>query len=328
MTHSATASSHPRQPEPTARPHRSGSTTPRSSTTRAASPSSRAWTAIPSHETIERALTRAREPRAPRRRRRRPAHRRRRRDAAAAAGRVLPRRDRARSCRPPGAYGVASASCRATTRRAGPSSSSSSRRAVEEEGQRVDLLARRAGRARARSATTAREAAPRRPAAPRRRLGRARGRPRRLRAQALRDPPRRRDRAPGPTLVIPSFSARTIVYKGMLMAPQLARLLPRPARRADEERARARPLALLDQHLPELGARAPVPDDRPQRRDQHRARQRQLDARARVAARLRALRRRPRARCCRSSAPAARTRRTSTTCSSCSCSRAARCRTR
>ena len=44
--------------------------------------------------------------------------------------------------------------------------------------------------------------------------------------------------AAGPDLVIPSFSARTIVYKGMLMAPQLAPLLPRPARRADEERAR------------------------------------------------------------------------------------------
>ena len=33
-------------------------------------------------------------------------------------------------------------------------------------------------------------------------------------------------------LAIPSFSSRTIVYKGMLTAPQLAALLPRPARRA------------------------------------------------------------------------------------------------
>ena len=86
--------------------------------------------------------------------------------------------------------------------------------------------------------------------------------------------------------MIPSFSSRTIVYKGMLTGAAAARLLPGPARPADEDRARARPLALLDEHVPELGARAPVPDDRPQRRDQHAARQRQLDARARVAARL------------------------------------------
>ncbi len=34
------------------------------------------------------------------------------------------------------------------------------------------------------------------------------------------------ENAAGPELVIPSFSARTIVYKGMLMAPQLARCYP------------------------------------------------------------------------------------------------------
>ena len=39
--------------------------------------------------------------------------------------------------------------------------------------------------------------------------------------------------AAGPDLVIPSFSSRTIVYKGMLTAPAAARLLPRPAGRAD-----------------------------------------------------------------------------------------------
>ena len=61
--------------------------------------------------------------------------------------------------------------------------------------------------------------------------------------------------------------------------------------------ARARPLALLDQHLPELGAGPPVPHDRPQRRDQHGARQRQLDARPRGAAAQRAVRRRPRQVC-------------------------------
>ena len=34
------------------------------------------------------------------------------------------------------------------------------------------------------------------------------------------------ERAAGPELVIPSFSARTLVYKGMLSAPQLARYFP------------------------------------------------------------------------------------------------------
>ena len=80
----------------------------------------------------------------------------------------------------------------------------------------------------------------------------------------------------------------------MLTAPQLERLLPRSRRPAARDRARARALPLLDEHLPELGARASVPLRRAQRRDQHAARQRQLDARARVAARIGALRRRPR----------------------------------
>ena len=92
------------------------------------------------------------------------------------------------------------------------------------------------------------------------------------------------EKGAGADIAIPSFSSRTLVYKGMLTSPQLRTLLPGPARRAHRQRARAGPLALLDQHLPELGARAPVPLHRPQRRDQHAARQRQLDARARVPA--------------------------------------------
>ena len=71
------------------------------------------------------------------------------------------------------------------------------------------------------------------------------------------------------------------------------RLLPRPAGRARQERAGARALALLDQHLPQLGARPPLPGDLPQRRDQHPDGQRQLDARARERAAQRAVRRRP-----------------------------------
>ena len=99
--------------------------------------------------------------------------------------------------------------------------------------------------------------------------------------------------AAGPELVIPSFSQPHRRLQGDADRAAAARLLPRPAGHADQVGARARPLALLHQHLPELGAGAPVPDDRPQRRDQHAARQRQLDARARVPARLRAVRRRP-----------------------------------
>ena len=132
----------------------------------------------------------------------------------------------------------------------------------------------------------------------------------------------------GRDAIVPSFSSRTIVYKGMLTAPQLRGYYPDLAGRAHGDGARPRPLALLDEHVPELGARASVPDDRPQRRDQHRARERQLDARPRVAARLRALRRRPPQGAARSSSRADPTRRRSTTCSSCSSSAAARCRTR
>ena len=100
--------------------------------------------------------------------------------------------------------------------------------------------------------------------------------------------------AAGPDLALPSFSSRTLVYKGMLTAPQLPGYFPDLRDERMEARARARPLALLDEHVPELGARPPLSDDRAQRRDQHAARQRQLDARARVAARLAVVRRRPR----------------------------------
>ena len=54
-------------------------------------------------------------------------------------------------------------------------------------------------------------------------------------------------------------------------------LLPRPARPGLRERARAGAPALLHQHLPDLVAGASLPHDRPQRRDQHAARQHQLD---------------------------------------------------
>ncbi len=85
------------------------------------------------------------------------------------------------------------------------------------------------------------------------------------------------------TSTSPSLSYRTIVYKGMLNADQLAAFYPDLARRGARRGARDGPLALLDQHLPELVARPPVPLHLAQRRDQHAARQHQLDAGARSA---------------------------------------------
>ena len=150
---------------------------------------------------------------------------------------------------------------------------------------------------------------------------------RRVRAQALRDPARRRARGrAGPRRAEPLVAHARL--QGDADRAAARALLPRSRRPARRDGARARPLPLLDEHVPELGARAPVPLRRAQRRDQHAARQRQLDARARVAARVGALRRRPREGAAGDPARRLRHRRRSTTCSSCSCSPAARCRTR
>ena len=76
------------------------------------------------------------------------------------------------------------------------------------------------------------------------------------------------------------FSTRTVVYKGLLLAHQVGSFyedLRDPLTRVG---AGAGAPALLDQHLPVLEAGAPLSLHRPQRRDQHRARQRQLDERA------------------------------------------------
>ena len=73
------------------------------------------------------------------------------------------------------------------------------------------------------------------------------------------------------------MSCRTIIYKGMFLADQLGTYYPDLHEPGFRERARAGAPALLHQHLPDLVAGAPLPDDRAQRRDQHAARQRQLD---------------------------------------------------
>ena len=91
---------------------------------------------------------------------------------------------------------------------------------------------------------------------------------------------------------VPSLSGRTIVYKGLLLAPQIANFYPELSDPEVVQRAVPGAPALLDQHVSHLAAGAPVPLHRPQRRDQHPARQRELDARAPVGAGVAAVRRR------------------------------------
>ena len=124
-----------------------------------------------------------------------------------------------------------------------------------------------------------------------------RRRRRRLRAQALRRPQavRGRDRegrARRPQVLL--------LLEPLLPDPRLQgdaharagrRLLRRrPGGRAARQRPLHVPLAVQHQHLPELGAGPPLPDDRPQRRDQHPPRQHQLDAGPRGPLRLRPVR--------------------------------------
>ena len=74
-----------------------------------------------------------------------------------------------------------------------------------------------------------------------------------------------------------SLSCRTVVYKGMFLADQLGKYYP-DLHEADFESA----LALVHQRFstntfPTWSLAHPVSDDRPQWRNQHAARQRQLD---------------------------------------------------
>ena len=59
---------------------------------------------------------------------------------------------------------------------------------------------------------------------------------------------------------VPSLSSRTIVYKGMLNArPDRTQFYPDLCDPRGRVGAGPGPLALLDQHLPELGPRASLP---------------------------------------------------------------------
>ena len=124
----------------------------------------------------------------------------------------------------------------------------------------------------------------------------------------------------------PSLSARTLVYKGMLISHQVGDFFVDLADERVEIVPRPRPLPVLHQHVPVVAARPPVPTGRPQRRDQHRDGQRELDAGPRGAARERP-HRRPRASVPRSAPRAAPTPPASTRCSSCSTWAATRSRT-
>ena len=91
---------------------------------------------------------------------------------------------------------------------------------------------------------------------------------------------------------IPSLSSKTLIYKGMLTADQIQPTFPGSDRSRRRVGARARPPALQHEHVPVVAAGAPVSLHRAQRRDQHAARQHQLDAGARRPAPVRRVRRR------------------------------------
>ena len=133
---------------------------------------------------------------------------------------------------------------------------------------------------------------------------------RRLRAQALRHPQAVRDGDRGLGARRPQV---LLLLQPLVPDPRLQgdahpragrRLLRRrPGRPAAGQRPLHVPLAVQHQHLPELGAGPPLPDDLAQRRDQHPARQHQLDAGPRGPLRLRPVRAgRRRRSSCRSSA--------------------------
>ncbi len=90
-----------------------------------------------------------------------------------------------------------------------------------------------------------------------------------------------------------SLSSRTLVYKGMLTANQIAGMFPDLVESGGRVGAGAGAPALQHQHVPVLAAGAPLPLHRAQRRDQHAARQHQLDEGARGAAVVRGARRGP-----------------------------------
>ena len=121
------------------------------------------------------------------------------------------------------------------------------------------------------------------------------GRPRRaapVRAEALRHPPAHRERGRGPRPRRPRrvLRGQPVVADHRLQGHADRRPghdhVPRPGRPRPRVGDRTGALALQHQHVPVVAAVAPLPLHRPQRRDQHPARQHQLDAGARGAVRI------------------------------------------
>ena len=83
---------------------------------------------------------------------------------------------------------------------------------------------------------------------------------------------------------IPSLSSRTIIYKGLLLAPQITDFYKELLGSRTDQRAVPGAPALFDQHVSELEAGASVPLHLPQRRNQHAARKHELDVRAAIRA--------------------------------------------
>ena len=241
-----------------------------------------------SHDIIEQGLAGAAQPHAPRRLRLRSAHRRRRRHPAcrcptsssrkASAARIaLPARGRVRrrawcSCRARSTSGTsASASSRRSSARRARSCSAgaacrSTPSAPRSAGARSDARDAPGLRRRAAATTPDQDALERKLYVIRKRV-----------EQLVRDV---RHAASRERFYVPSLSSRTIVYKGLLLPEQI------PAFYHDlADPLFVSALALVHQrfshqHLPVVGPRPSLPLHRPQRRDQHAARQRELDARA------------------------------------------------
>ena len=113
----------------------------------------------------------------------------------------------------------------------------------------------------------------------------------RVRAQTLRGPAarrgrsgRERDSTSSEFFYVPSLSSRTIVYKGLLLAPQIAEFYKELSDPDTQQRAVPGAPAFFDQYVSHLATGASLSIPVPQRRDQYRARQRQLDERARIGA--------------------------------------------
>ncbi len=116
-----------------------------------------------------------------------------------------------------------------------------------------------------------------------------------------------------------SLSCRTLVYKGMFLSGQVGAYYKDLDRSAPRLGHGARAPALLDQHVPVVEAGAPLSHGRAQRRDQHAARQRQLDGGAASERVLAAVRATTSPSCGRSPTKASPTPPASTTRSNSSC---------